>query len=130
MVRSLQVVSEKGRGLVHIQDENIEITVVVKIAECAASTRVGRCSSRTGIGYLFEGAIAEVSKENARRLIRILRKLLFDFGIDAASYEEDVRPTIVIKIGDSGSPTGETNLNAELRLQSPIVKICGSIVAV
>src|SRR5258708_32907397 len=130
MVRSLQVISQEGRRLVHIQDENIQVTVVVKIAECATSTRVGRRNSRAGICDLFKGAIPEVSKENARRLVGVLRKLLFDLGIDASSYEEDVRPPIVIKIGDSCSPTGEANLNAELRLQSPIVKIAGSIVAV
>jgi hypothetical protein len=45
---SMNVVAQKRRRLVHIYNENIDITIVIKVAESAAAAAVYRGYPRTG----------------------------------------------------------------------------------
>src|SRR5208283_943426 len=68
---SFQIVSQQRRRLVHIQDQNVQVSIVVEIAEYAAAARVWSRNTRAGIGNLLKGSVTQVSEEDARRFIGI-----------------------------------------------------------
>src|SRR5208283_3649764 len=115
MVRPFQVVAQQRWRLVHIYDQNIQIAVVVDITECAAAARMRRGHTRTGIGNLFEGAVAKVPEQKSGRLVRVLRQELLNLRVDASGDQEDVRPAIIVEVYNPRSPTGIAGLDTQFR---------------
>lgn len=69
-------------------------------------------NGRTGLLTQFlEGAVPQVSEENARAFIGVTRKLPLHLRIYASGYDEDIGISIIVKVDDSRAPACITRLN-------------------
>src|SRR5580658_8366642 len=105
MMVSLHVVPQKRWRLIHIYDQHVEITIIIKITERTATTGVPGGKPGPTLGYSLKTSISQISQGCSRTLVRILRKLFFKLRINAARNEEYIWPAIVIEIDNSGAPT-------------------------
>src|SRR5579862_3144793 len=84
-----KIVAQQGRRLVHVHDQDVDISVIIEIAKGAATAGVrSRYSGTRLIDQLFELPARESAKHDARRAVRIAGKLDLDFRVDAARYGE------------------------------------------
>jgi len=130
VMRSPQVVAQQSGRLVHIQDQNVEVAVVVKITEGAAATGVRRCYPRARIGDLLKRAVRQIAKENARRLVGILGEELLDFGIDAARNEKKCPASRRCRGRRSRLPNWRIALRRQFCGKRTIVEVARAVVVI
>jgi len=53
--------------------------------------------------HVFESAAAAIVQKHARVPVFVFGEVLFHFGVDAAVYEKQVRPSVVIEIVETGA---------------------------
>src|SRR5215467_8368544 len=99
------VVSKQAGSIVHIVDEDIQVTIVVEVAEGNSSRRACQLDCGTGSRRnVFEPAVAEIAIKNLWLSKRSIHSGSFDFRIHMTIGQEDVEPTIVIDINETTTP--------------------------
>ena len=76
--------------------------------QCAAATP-GPASSWSS----SKTSIAEIAKDRARGLARILRQLALDVGVDVAGHHENIGRAVVVEIDHRGAPADVPRLDAD-----------------
>src|ERR1041385_9121788 len=105
MISATHVVAEQRRRLVRIDDQNVDIAVVIKVAERHAATRMWFGDGRTGlVEQLLELPAAQVPEQYVWRFVWRIGDLRFHFGIDHSGGEEQVGKTVVVQVHDPGAP--------------------------
>src|ERR1035438_5029948 len=67
MIAGGSVIAQKRRGLIAVHDENVEVAIVVEVAEGASAAHVARCNGGTGLIAQFEeSSIALVAEYQTR----------------------------------------------------------------
>jgi len=86
------IVPQQARRLIHVIDEQIQVTVIVEIADCQAAARVRRGYPRSGdsayVVHLFPAAIVI---QKPRLAVRRAGHPLFQLGIDRSLLLDRVR---------------------------------------
>ena len=104
-------------------DDEVEIAVVVEIAEGTAARGGGSRNSGAGVKRdVFEVAVAQIAIEKLALRIAGFGGELFDFGIDVAVADEDVGPTVVVKIEEAAAPAEILRMLAETGLERGVFK--------
>src|SRR5256885_328471 len=104
-------------------DDEVEIAVIVEVAEGTAARGGGsRNSSARGERDVFEVAVAQIAIEKFALWVTGFGGELFDFGIDVTVADEDVRPTIVVKIEKAAAPAEILRVLAEAGLERGVFK--------
>src|SRR5581483_2902313 len=99
------VVTEKGRQVTHVENQNVNVTVVVIIPEGGAATGKTLSYSWTHRGrHILEFSIAHVLVYEARVLVSLSDIVAINFWINVPINLKDVGPAIVIEIDESTSP--------------------------
>src|ERR1700735_4859167 len=77
------VISQKRGRLIHVDDENVEVAIVIEVSEGAspATVRRGNAVTRLRLQF-FKSAVSQIPKQNTRSLVWILRQLAFNFRIN------------------------------------------------
>ena len=104
------IVAEQRGNLIHVVHDNVDVAVVVEIAEGTAATRMAR--SNPGPHFLrniLEFAIAEVAINNAR-FQECLIGMLIHSWINMSIDLEDIGPAIVVVIDKAASPLHTQNI--------------------
>lgn len=82
---SVKIVAQKGRILIQVYDEHVDVAVIVKISERASAAAVRFSNTRaSSFDQFLERVIAQIAKDRARRLVCILRETSFDFRVNVA----------------------------------------------
>ena len=82
-----EVVPQERRGLVQVDDEYVQVAIIIEVAKGTATAAVrGGYSRASGVDEFFKHTLAQISEYRARRFVWVLRKLVFDFGINMTSY--------------------------------------------
>src|SRR5437588_9249394 len=89
-----------------------------------------RHSRARHLDQFFKSAVAKVAKHCARCLVGVLRELSFYFRIDVAGHHEQVWVTIVVEVGNSGSPTYVARFDADARRSRHIIEVSLPVVAI
>src|SRR5436309_6906994 len=75
MVVASQIVAQQRWRLVEVDDQDIDIAVVIEIAECAPPAAMGfGYRGACGATQLFESAATQIAKDHTWRVHRISRK--------------------------------------------------------
>ena len=128
---SRKIVSQQRRRLVHVDDENVYVPIVVEIAERAAAAGMKLCNSRPRFGAkLFERRISQITKNDVGRFIGKIGQLALNFRIDIPRYNENVGIPIVVEIDNARSPTDESRLHANLRSAGAVVETSLPVISV
>jgi len=86
-------------------DDEVEVAVIVEIAEGAAARGCRSRNSGAGVERnIIEAAVAKIAIEKFALWVTGFGGELFDFGIDVAIADEDVGPTVVVKIEKAAAP--------------------------
>src|ERR1035438_6141610 len=97
VVARRRIVAQQGRRLVLIHYENIDIAVVVEVAESTSTAAMVCSQSRAPfIAYLRESPIAQIAKEYRLTACRKAAENTFQFGIDISGDIENIWPSIKI----------------------------------
>src|SRR4029077_16374329 len=99
------VATDEVRRCVDAIDDEVEVTVVVEITKGAAARR--SCGRDAGAGIernVLEVAVAKIAIEEFALWIAGFGGELFDFGIDVTVADENVGPTVVVKIEKAAAP--------------------------
>ena len=107
-----------------VDDEHIQVAVVVEIAECAAAARMqfGHRWSRA-IQHLLKFATAQIAKKKARSALYKLRVALAYLRINVSSDHKDIRSSVVVKVGESGSPRDEAVVDGQTGVNTDVLKL-------
>jgi hypothetical protein len=128
---SAYIVAQQGRRFVQVYDQDIDVTVVIEVPKRTSPAAMGRGNAGAGrVDEFFKGLIAEVTKNGAWSLVRILAKLSFDFRVNVTGNHEEIRITIVIEIHHSGAPTDETGLYSNMSAPGNIIEIAFAVIVV
>ena len=131
MVDAANVVAQQRRQLVHVHDENIEVAVVVEIAESHAATGVRAGHAGTGLVQQFlEPAAAQVAEDHEGSFVRHLRTVALHFGIDHSGGDEKVGQAVVVQVHDAGAPAHEARFHAQAGAARNVLKEALAIVAI
>src|SRR5277367_5263329 len=72
----IEVITEERGRLIHVHDQDIHVSVIVKVSKRATATAVRRADAGAGLRLEFlEDSIAEIAKQDSRGFVRILRQL-------------------------------------------------------
>src|SRR3984885_2666358 len=114
MIAGGSVVAQQSGRFIAVHDENVEVAVVVEVAERAAAADVARCDGRTAlIAELYKSSIALVAKDKAGIARRIFVIDALQFWSHRSSDNENVRIAVVVEIDQAGTPTAETAFAAQ-----------------
>src|SRR5271157_212109 len=131
VVVEARVSAHELRQAVHGVDDEIDIAVVVVVAEGAATVGVRNGDARSAILCDFaEAAVVQITVEQFLLGIAGLGGELFDFGIDVAVADEDVGPAVVIEVEPTASPTQVLRVQAEAGLEGGVLEVPAAHVAV
>ena len=124
IVTSARIATQKLRIIVYRVDDHIDVAVVVKISESAAtgSDRLGDARSALHRDIL-EAAVSQVSIEQLALRISGFGFELLDFWIYMPVTDQDVWPAIVVHIKKSAAPAKVLRVRAEAGGKSCIFKI-------
>jgi len=104
-------------------DDEVEIAVIVEITEGGAARGGGSRNSSAGVERdVFEVAVAQIAIEKLALWVTCFGGELFDFGIDVTVADEDVRPTVVVKIEKAATPAKILRVFAETCLERGVFK--------
>jgi hypothetical protein len=107
-----------------IHDDDVEVAVVVEVAEGTAARDVASADGRASfVEYASKCAVAAIAEEDSRAFVGKFRINSFDLGVDVASDPKDVRAAVVVEVDDAGSPTDVVALNSDARGLGPILKL-------
>src|ERR1035437_198624 len=125
------VIAQQRRRLVEIHHQDVDVAVVIEIAEShsPAAMRLGDAGPRQ-VAQFFEFAVSQIAKNHAGRLVGGIRRLLFHFGIDHAGGEEEVGKAVVVQVHDARAPTDVPGFHAEARADRYVAEIALPVVAV
>src|SRR5207302_1693681 len=104
MVSPGHIIAKQGRRLVHVHDEDIDVTIIVEIAEGTAPARVCRHNAGTTfLDQLLESP-TKIAEDQPGRPERISGDAALHFGVNASGDDEQVGKAIVVQIDDARSP--------------------------
>ena len=112
-------------------DEDVDVAVVVEVAEgaAAAGVRRGDAGARF-LDQLLEPAVAEVAEHQPRRLERIGRQRPLDFRDRRCRSPGTGREAVVVEIDDAGAPADVARLDADARADRDVVEVALAVVAI
>src|SRR5438067_414407 len=114
-----------------MDDQNIYVPIVVETSQSTPPAAMRRRYSRARpLDQFFKSAVAKVANDRARCLVGVLRELSFYFRIDVAGHHEQVWVTIVVEVGNSGSPAYIARFDADARRSRHIIEISLPVVAI
>jgi len=101
----------------------LTVAVIVEIAEGAAARGGGSRNSGAGVERdVFEVAVAQIAIEKFALRVTGFRGELLDLGIDVAIADEDVGPTVVVKIEKAAAPAKILRVLAKTSLERGVFK--------
>src|SRR5256885_7519819 len=117
------VAADELRRSVDTIDDEVEIAVVVEITEGTAARGSRSRNSSAGVERdVFEVAVAQIAIEKFALRVAGFGGELFDFRIDMAVADEDVGPTVVVKIEKAAAPAEILRVFAETGLKRGVFK--------
>ena len=124
VIAGRSIVSQQRRRLILIHDQNIHITVVVKIAKGASPTDMSRRNSGAGLfAELHKLPVSLIAKHEAWPAPRKLGVNRFQFRIHGSSNQQNVRESVVVQIDQAGAPTNEAALAGHAGVRGDVVKL-------
>src|SRR5262245_31620085 len=123
------IVTQQCGRLTHVHDENIDIAVIVDIAESSATAGMFfsyGCSAQ--IADIFETSIAKVAVRQA--WVAILLRAIDQLGINMAVDLEDVKPSVVVQVGQRDTPANVLRVHSKAGLENDVLKNTFAKVAV
>src|SRR6516225_2712158 len=119
----MDIVAQQRRGLIDVHDQDVEVAVVVKIAEGRATAGMRFGDGRAGaVQKLLEAAAAQVAEQHPRRLVRKLRMLPLHLGEDASRYPEQIWQAVGIQVGYAVPPTDVPGLDTQPGAQRNVLE--------
>src|SRR5690349_3998962 len=93
------VVAQQGRRAVEIVDEDVDVAVVVHVAERAATGDAlgGDCRPRTG-RHVFEPAVSQIAIERLGLAVRQVQFPVRDLRVHMSVGDEDIGPPVVVEV--------------------------------
>src|SRR2546425_7120298 len=126
-----EIAAEKLGIIVDGIDDDVEVAVIVEIAEGAAARGDGNGDAGAGLGGdVGETAVAEIFVEQLLLRVAGFGLELLDFGIDVAVANENVGPAIVVHVEKAAAPAEILRVRAESGGGSGVLEIGGAEVAV
>src|SRR6266850_1884537 len=99
------IIAQERRRLVHVDDGDVDVSVVVEIAEGGASAAVrlsdGGPARRADVD---KTSLAEIFVQNLSLFEGDVEPASVDFGEDVAVGHEDIGPAVVVEIEEAYSP--------------------------
>src|SRR5882757_2025959 len=124
------VAEERGR-LVHVDDGDVDVSVVVKIAEGGASAAVGLSDSGPARrADVDETPLAKISVQDLSLLEGDVEPAGVDFRENMSVGHEDVGPAVVVEIEETYSPSEIFGVYAESGLKDGVVVRAVAVVMV
>src|SRR5438132_10593699 len=123
MIASRHVVAQQGRWLITIHDQDVEVAIVIKVAEGGTATDMtcGDVRARL-ISKLGEGSVALITENQTWVARRILGIHSLKLGSNSARDNENVWVPVIVQVNQPCAPTAETAFGAEPRPQRNIFK--------
>src|SRR5437588_5877122 len=91
-----EVVSQERRRLIKINNDDVDVAIIVEIAEGAAAAAMRGCNAGACcVHQLFKHSLPQVSENHARRLVRVLRKLFLNARLNMTGGHKQVRTAVV-----------------------------------
>src|SRR5437667_5736908 len=111
-----EVVSQKRRRFVEVDDDDVDVTVIIEISEGATAAAMQGGNARAGFrDQLFKYALAQVSENRARSLVRVLGELLLHLRRDMTGRHKQLRLAVVIQRTNPRAPPPGTRLDPQAR---------------
>src|SRR5712675_2737222 len=125
------IIAQERRRLVHVDNGDVDVSVVVKIAEGGASAAVGLSDGGPACGAdVDETPLAEILVQNLSLLEGDVEPAGVDLGEDVAVGHEDVGPAVVIEIEETYSPSEIFGVDAQAGLKDGVVEGAVAVVVV
>ncbi len=109
-----EVVAQKRRRFVKVDDNDVNIAIIIEIPEsAAAAAMLGGHAGPCFVNQLLKYALPQVPENRPRSLVGILREFFFNMGIHVTCGHKQVWIAIVIQIHNPRAPTHVTGFDAE-----------------
>src|SRR5229473_3114309 len=124
IVAGARIAAQKLGKIVDGVDDDIEVAVIVEVAEGAAARGDRRGDARPGVvGNIIEAPVAQILvKQLALRVAGFGLELL-DFRIDVAVANENVGPAVVVHVEKPAAPAEILGMLPEAALVSGVLEI-------
>ncbi len=107
------VVAQQRWRLIHIDDQNVDVTIVVEVSKGAATAGVKcRDAGSRFIDQFLKPAAPKIAEHEPRRFPRIVRQLLLNAGIHVSGDQKQIGKTIIVQVDNARSPSDVLRLHA------------------
>ena len=109
--------------IVHVVDDDVDVTVVVKVGKGGAASSLGSSDRRSKfVGDIGEASVTQVLIHEAfTLLITSLRLELRDFGVDVTVDQKQIQPAVGIEIDEADSPAKPSRIEADAAPERPVL---------
>src|SRR5262245_29653398 len=110
------------RRFVYVVDRNVDVAVVVDVAERGAAPGV-RCGDRwpEPLRQILESPVAQVAIDDLPLLIRRLGLDLLDLRVDVAIDQEQIEPAVEIEIEEADTPAEPARVEADAAREGAVL---------
>src|ERR1035437_4352869 len=125
------VISQQRRVIVHVQDQYVHVTIVVKVAKGAAAAGIYRSYPRAQIlGNVLELRVSQIAIDESWRNKMPAHVVLINLGINLAGDVEDIGPAVVVVIRKSRAPANILRIDAQPGNKSYVTERAVAVVVV
>ena len=124
------IIAEQGWRLIHVDDHNVNVAVVVEISKGTSSPRVGlNIPGPASAPSSSKVPLPRFLNKNAWSLVGRVGQYTLNFGVHIPCGDKDVWIPIVVEVGKAGTPTDKAGFDPNFRSARAIVEIALAIVA-
>src|SRR5262245_9565786 len=112
------IVAQKDRGIIQHADNNVDLTIVIQIAEGSPTRHDWQIKSRAGGRRYIRKSLPEVAHQEWRLLVLQIARGFFDSIEDVALRHKNVTQAIIICIDKMRAPARVRKDRKSTRLNS------------
>ena len=121
MIARWRIVAKQRRRFILIHNQNVEVAVVVEVAERATPAHVALIErGLRAIRYFFKCSVSPVTEDNSRSFARVLGENRFKLRVDLPSDNENIWVAVVVEIEQARAPAYKAPLADEPSLRGDI----------
>src|SRR6266849_4887302 len=131
VILCVAIIAKKRRRLVHVNNDNVDVPIVVEVAECRSSARARFSYRQAGVGSdINKAPVAEILVHNLSLFKSEVQLLGVYLGEDVAVGHENVRPAVIVEIEEAYTPSQVFRIPAHPGLQDSVVERSVAVVVV
>src|SRR5262249_15500621 len=111
MVGARPIIVKEQRRIIHIRNDHINVSIIVKVSKGRSPTRSSSQNPHSSLRRdIQKGSVLLVEEQRTRLLIALLKMAVLQEGIYMTIGVINVLPSIIIEVSEAGAPAHQESI--------------------